>query len=275
MSTTVELNQKTCVVRGTGTQKGRTTWMAPDRSPIQHLTYGRIILDANDPPVRFATAGTEIGLINLNGKGTVKLSDGSTHEFGKYDSIYVPRDFEIEVIAGVGGCDFAEISAPVDHKYPVQYVRFTDVQKDPGLCFQTGGANSSRVIHILLGKNIQAGRIVAGVTFSQPGHWTSWPPHEHGAMLEEAYLFIDMPAPGWGVQFVYDNTQYPELLIPVRQDDIVAIPKGYHPNVAAPGNGINFLWIMAANREKEDRQFGVVNVQPEYAGAKSGLETGR
>ena len=30
--------------------------------------------------------------------------------------------------------------------------------------------------------------------------------------------------------------------------------------------------MMAANREDADRQFGVVNVQPEFAGGGSGLE---
>jgi 5-deoxy-glucuronate isomerase len=34
----------------------------------------------------------------------------------------------------------------------------------------------------------------------------------------------------------------------------------HHPNVAAPGGSINFLWMMAANREREDRQYDVVNV---------------
>jgi 5-deoxy-glucuronate isomerase len=42
--------------------------------------------------------------------------------------------------------------------------------------------------------------------------------------------------------------------------------------VAAPGGSINFLWMMAAHREGVDRQFGVVNVQPEFAAAGSGLE---
>jgi 5-deoxy-glucuronate isomerase len=114
------------------------------------------------------------------------------------------------------------------------------------------------VINILLGKHVQAGRIVAGVTFSKPGNWTSWPPHEHGKM-----------------QFVYSNREDPELATFVRDGDVVLMPQGYHPNVAAPGSSINFLWMMAANREGEDRQFGVVNVQPEFAGAGSGLERGR
>ncbi|HEX9425524.1 MAG TPA: 5-deoxy-glucuronate isomerase [Pyrinomonadaceae bacterium] len=57
--------------------------------------------------------------------------------------------------------------------------------------------------------------------------------------------------------------------------DVLCLPKGYHPNVAAPGGQINFLWMMAAVREGEDRQFGVVNVQPEYAASGSGLEAAR
>ena len=61
----------------------------------------------------------------------------------------------------------------------------------------------------------------------------------------------------------------------MREGDCVLMPQGYHPNVAAPGGSINFLWMMAANREGEDRQFGVVNVQPEYAAKGSGIEAGR
>ena len=50
------------------------------------------------------------------------------------------------------------------------------------------------------------------------------------------------------------------------------MPAGYHPNVSAPGHGINFIWMMAARREGVDRLFGVVNVQPGFDKAGSGLE---
>ena len=84
-----------------------------------------------------------------------------------------------------------------------------------------------------------------------------------------------MPAPAWGIQLVYTDPQSLELAVVVREGDCVLMPEGYHPNVAAPGGSINFLWMMAANREGEDRQFGVVNVQPEYAAKGSGIEAGR
>jgi hypothetical protein len=91
-------------------------------------------------------------------------------------------------------------------------------------------------------------------------------------MLEEAYPYGDMPEPAFGIQLVYTDARTPELAVVVRANDCVLMPEGYHPNVAAPGGPINFLWIMAANREDVDRQFGVVNVQPEFAAGGSGIE---
>ncbi|HWO02708.1 MAG TPA: 5-deoxy-glucuronate isomerase [Blastocatellia bacterium] len=268
------ITSETCLVRNTNSSKGRTRSIAPGATAARHLHYGRIILDAEDVPVRFSTAEQETSLICLRGNATVR-AEGNAFELGRYDSLYIPRDSELEVAAGSEGCDFAELSSPVANRYPLQLVRFADVQQDPTLHFKAGGSTAEREVNILIGKNVEAGRLLAGVTFSKPGNWTSWPPHEHAEMLEEAYLYVDMPAPGWGIQLVYTDPDEPELVAVVREGDCVLMPKGYHPNVAAPGGAINFLWMMAANREGEDRQFGVVNVQPEYASGGSGLEASR
>jgi 5-deoxy-glucuronate isomerase len=61
----------------------------------------------------------------------------------------------------------------------------------------------------------------------------------------------------------------------IRDADAVPMPSGYHPNVSVSGHRISFLWAMAAHIEKEDRQFGVVNVQPEFDGGGSGREASR
>ena len=68
--------------------------------------------------------------------------------------------------------DIAEFSAEVSNHYPFQVVRFSQVENDPGLKFTTGGSGSSRKLHMLLAKNIEAGRLVAGFTISEPGNWT-------------------------------------------------------------------------------------------------------
>ncbi len=268
------ITSSTCVIRETGSKAGRTRWVSPGLTASRHLHFGRVRLVAGAGPLPVETERFETGLVCLHGEAAVGVG-GRVFTMQPYDALYVPRDTAIEVAPGSSGCDLAELAAPVEGEYPLQFVSFADVQRDPGLHFQTGGPASSRVVNLLLAKNVTAGRIVAGVTFSEPGHWTSWPPHEHTHMLEEAYLYVAMPAPAFGVQLVYSNTREPELATIVREDDVVLRPQGYPPNVAAPGCPINVLWMMAANREVVDRQFGVVNVQPEFAAAGSGLERGQ
>jgi 5-deoxy-glucuronate isomerase len=262
------------VRRGTNRQKGRTRSLAPGKAAVRHLHYGRIILDAGDSPICYSTQGLETGLICLGGSGVV-VAGGQRFELSQYDAVYAPPQTEIEVTAGSAGFDLAEIAAPVEGSYPIQFVSFADVRQNPALHFVTGEETSRRDLNIVIGKNVNAGRILAGVTFVEPGNWASWPPHEHGATLEEAYVYIAMPAPAWGVQLVYTDPREPELAVAVREGDCVVMPQGYHPNVAAPGASMGFLWIMAAIREVTDREFGVVNVQPEYAQGGSGLEKSR
>ncbi len=251
-------------------ESGRNNYVAPGDTASRNLFYGRIIVDAGEAPIVFENNDHETALICLNGSGTV--STGKEHfSISRYDAIYIPRDSEVEISTS-GLIDIAELSAPVEKLYPLQFVAFEEVRKDPALHFIAGKPPTERALNILIGKNVEAGRIMAGVTFSADGNWTSFPPHEHQNMLEEAYLYIDMPKPQWGIQLVYTNLDEPELVQVVREGDVVIMPQGYHPNVAAPGGSINFRWMMAANREGDDRQFGVVNIQPEYAASGSGLE---
>jgi 5-deoxy-glucuronate isomerase len=273
MSTQMKETSGQLIFRGTNKGKGRNISITPENSAMKHLVYGRIILDAETRSEKFSTGSLETGLICLAGECAIKV-DGQAHDISLYDSIYIPRDSEVEITTD-SSVDLVECSAEVENKYPLQVVRYADVEKDGSLRFKTGGASNSRTVNITLGKNVEAGRILAGFTTSEPGHWTSWPPHEHAAMLEELYVYYDMPAPAFGVQFVYTNPDEPEFIGVVRDGDAVIMPKGFHPNVSVPGHPINFVWLMAAHREVEDRQFGVVTVQPGFDQGGSGLEASR
>lgn len=267
------LPQEKMIFRKTNAHVGRRISVSPKNSTNKHLSYGRIILNAAHTSEKFSNGREETGLIVLSGAATVRTG-GQTIDVTQYDAIYIPRDSEIEV-STKSSVDFAEFSSDVDKRYPLQIVRFAEISKDPGLKFPTGGPTSRRELHMLLAKNVQAGRLVAGFTFSEPGNWTSWPPHEHAKMLEEMYVFFDMPAPAYAIQLVYNNTEYPELVTVVRDGDAILMPSGYHPNVSVPNHRVCFLWAMAAHREVEDRQFGVVNVQPGFDHGGSGLEKGK
>lgn len=273
MNTRAKLDADQMVFRKTDTKIGRHTVVSPADSLMQRLTYGRIILNPSQPRESFSTGEQETGLICLSGEADVNV-DGRQTTLAQYDAIYVPRDSTVQITSRASA-DLAEFSAKVANRYPMQVVRFSQISQDPGLKFSTGTAGCRRNLHMLLAKNIEAGRLIAGFTDSEPGNWTSWPPHEHAAMLEEIYVYFNMPQPAFGIQLVYQNTEHPELVTVVREGDAVLLPSGFHPNVAIPGHRICFLWAMAAHREVEDRQFGVVTVQQGFEQGPSGLEAGR
>jgi 5-deoxy-glucuronate isomerase len=270
---TATTTENRLVFRKTNSGLGRHISVTPANSANQHLSYGRIILDGGTNSVSFHNGAQETGFIVLGGAATVTV-DRQSYDLVRHDGIYIPRDSAIEVQTKTG-VDIAEFSSDVANKYPLQLARYAETSKNGSLTFQTGANATQRQVNIVLGKNVDCGRLVAGFTISEPGNWTSWPPHEHTAILEEMYVYFDMPAPAFAIQMVYENTEYPELVTVVRDGDAVLMPSGYHPNVSVPGHRICFLWAMAAHKEKEDRQFGVVNVQPDFAGSGSGLEASR
>jgi 5-deoxy-glucuronate isomerase len=262
MDTELPAATEKIVFRNTHRRLGRHISVTPSNSTNRHLSYGRIILDRSTPSVWFGSGDRETGLICLSGSCTVHV-DGESFQFAQYDSIYIPRGSKIEV-RSESGADLAEFSADVENRYPLRFVPYEDVAKDPTLKFTAGGPENARQVSVCLGKNVEAGRLLLGFTTSEPGNWTSWPPHEHAEMLEEMYVYFDMPRPAYGIQLVYDNAESPELVTVVREGDAVLFPAGYHPNVAVPGHRIKYLWAMAAQREKEDRRYGVVNFQPDF-----------
>jgi 5-deoxy-glucuronate isomerase len=269
----VETHASRMIFRKTNAELGRHIAVTPANSTNRHLSYGRIILNRQLPAVSFAGGDRETGFILLSGAAKVAV-DGRDIELAQYDGIYIPRDSSIEV-STLSDVDIAELSCDVANRYPLQVVRYAEISKDPSLKFTAGVPTQQRHLNIVLGKNVEAGRLVAGFTVSEPGNWSSWPPHEHTAMLEEMYVYFNMPDPGFAIQMVYENTEYPETVTVVRDGDAVLMPSGYHPNVSVPGHRMSFLWAMAAHREKLDRQFGVVNVQPGFGASGSGLEASR
>jgi len=251
--------------RGTHQVQGRRRIIHQYNTGLEFLRYGRIVFGKGGGNVNIESMDEEMGFICLGGSGDIHVGKDA-FSLNKYDSLYLPRESRC-TISSNGAFDLAEVAAPSSKKYPVEFVRFEEVKKNPDLVKQAGFEPYARKLHTLIGeKNVQASRLLAGVTFSKDGNWTSWPPHDHFEAKEEIYLYIDMPHPNFGIHLNYTEYKDMEMVVPVWEGDAVAIKKGYHYNVASPGTSIGFLWMMAAIREEKDRVFAQVTVQPEFDG---------
>lgn len=117
-----------------------------------------------------------------------------------------------------------------------------------------GQANWKRYVYDIIDKNISADKLVLGETINPSGNWSSYPPHKHEqdtiteSKHEEVYFYRLNPSKGFGLQRVYtDNASIDEAYI-IKNNDLVAIPKGYHPVVAGGGYKLYYLWILAGKK---------------------------
>jgi len=251
--------------RGTQRVQGRQRIIHQFNTGLEFLRYGRIVFSEAGGNVGIDTEEEEMGLICLNGSGTIEAA-GQSYPLKKYDVLYLPRESRCTV-SSQGVFDLAECAAPSSKKYPIQFIRFDEVLKDPNLVRKAGFEPYARTLHTLIGENnTRAARLLAGVTFSKDGNWTSWPPHDHSKEKEEIYVYIDMPHPNFSLHLNYWDYKDMEMVVPVWEGDAVAIKRGYHYNVASPGTVTGFLWMMAAIREEKDRVFTQVTIQPEFDG---------
>jgi 5-deoxy-glucuronate isomerase len=162
------------------------------------------------------------------------------------DAVYVPPALTLELTAETDAV-VAVASAPVEGRAAGQARIIRPADQHVG---DVGAGNWSRTIRRILGPEDDAGRLLLGETVNPPGNWSSYPPHKHDRQappeevaLEELYLYRFKPETGFGVQLLYDDNI--ERAQVVRDGDVVAIPSGYHPVVAAPGYSLYYLWVMA------------------------------
>jgi 5-deoxy-glucuronate isomerase len=162
------------------------------------------------------------------------------------DAAYVPPGQALELVSRRDAL-VAVAAAPLADR-PAGRARLIGSTEQSARTAGTG--NWSRNIRTILGPDDDAGRLVVGETINPPGNWSSYPPHKHDrhappdeVALEELYYYRFKPETGFGVQLIYNDRDESARI--VRDGDVVAIPSGYHPVVAAPGYSLYYLWVMA------------------------------
>lgn len=126
-----------------------------------------------------------------------------------------------------------------------------------------GKGVGQREVFMTLNQEIQASRLIAGLTWGGNGAWTSWPPHQHEADLEEIYCYFDMDEPHFGLHLSYTAPGDVDNIVahPVKSGSMVLAPRGYHPTVASPGTRNAYFWVLAAHSH-ESRGYDLAVLDP-------------
>jgi 5-deoxy-glucuronate isomerase len=196
-------------------------------------------------------------LIPIEGQVETAMQPGDETMVLKHkDVCYLPRGTDFAVRADEPA-ELIWAEAPAERSFPRYVKRFSELKAIPA-----GDVSYRREITTAIGESDPANRFIAGFVEGMPGNWTSFPPHRHDGK-PEVYIYYGM-GKKFGVQIVADEE---ERAYVVRDGDAVAFERGYHPNVATPTVGINFLWIISADPKARNLSVGI---HPDYRDAPMG-----
>ena len=193
--------------------------------------------------------------------------DGGEQELGRFDSFYLPAGCEVRVRAldelflYAGGAVYEGVGE--------FFTRRCDLSLPLGAWHQVHGIPPyEREVFMTLDQATPASRLITGLTWGRNGGWTSWPPHQHEADLEEVYCYFDLEPPRFGLHLSYREPGLPEAAHLVSTGDCVIAPRGYHPTVGIPGAGNSYFWVLAA-RSRASRRYDLAVEDPHYRAGDS------
>jgi len=262
------------LVKSRRTVDGRNVIAAPGTMGLRYLEFGLLSLPAGAGETMRGD-GREAVLYLLSGHAAVEAS-GLTHRAvlgPRRDvftdapwAVYLPPHTAVHVTAEEERLQMAVIRAPSAARTQASVVTPSDVERRV-----VGAANWRRTVYNVIDAARGAERLMVGETLNPPGHWSSYPPHKHDTRtaagelpMEEVYYYLTRPPAGFGVQLLYTA---PGALEPldevyrVENGDLLVIPRGYHPVVAAAGYELCYVWAMAG----EESRYGAWSDDPTHA----------
>lgn len=237
--------------------------ISPGKQECEFSHIDRLNLKAGDS-YTLESGENEVFISLIIGCGHVKVEGCVDEQMNKLDCCYLKAGTQC-VLTAAEDCSFYIASAKYEGMGETRFIKF-DPDTPLGPYHEVHGEGKfRREVFLMVGDKTPASRLMCGYTFGPEAGWTSWPPHEHTATLEETYCYFDMPAPQLGFQLTYleENGFYDAVAHPVREGNMVVFPAGYHPTVASPGTRNNYLWVLVA-RKPEYRVFNVYNRDPNY-----------
>jgi 5-deoxy-glucuronate isomerase len=202
------------------------------------------------------TGDRELGIVVLGGVCAVECAGGAWDPVGARGNVFDGLPYALYLPLGTRfhleartACDLAFCYSKARRACPPRLVTPAEVEVEI-----RGGGNATRRIHHLLKPEFAADRLLIVEVYTPGGNWSSYPPHKHDVHnppaevdLEEFYYYrVDRPE-GYAIQKVYTPDRRIDETLTVRDGELVLVPEGYHPVVAAHGYEVYYLNVLAGS----------------------------
>jgi 5-deoxy-glucuronate isomerase len=200
----------------------------------------------------------ELVVVMLSGRATIRCRGEVWDGVGGRDSVfsgmpyalYLPVNAgQVEMEAVTSVCELAICGARAQKEFPAALITPSDVEIEV-----RGGENATRQINHIVKPDFPADRILIVEVYTPGGNWSSYPPHKHDIHnppgevdLDEIYFYKISRPEGYAIQRVYTRDGRRDETITVRDNEVILIPDGYHPVVAAHGYDCYYLNVLAGS----------------------------
>jgi len=239
--------------------------VSPQNSGCREAWVFRLNLPAGETTM-LRSDTLEMSAVVVSGRMSL-AKDRGEQELGRFDSFYLPAGCEVRVRAlddlflYAGGAVYEGVGE--------FFTRRCDLSQPLGSWHQVHGVPPyEREVFMTLDPGTPASRLITGLTWGRNGGWTSWPPHQHEADLEEVYCYFDLEPPRFGLHLSYREPGLPEAVHLVSTGDCMIAPRGYHPTVGIPGALNSYFWVLAA-RSRASRRYDLAVEDPHYRAGDS------
>ncbi|HSR49317.1 MAG TPA: 5-deoxy-glucuronate isomerase [Acidobacteriota bacterium] len=221
------------------------------------------------------TGGNEHCLVLQSGTCRISFNGGPEQQMGPRAGVfagyphaaYLPLDTRFRLLA-VEDCEIAEGFCPARKSFPPRVIR----PEDCGYEIR-GGGNATRQIVDVMPPDFPADRLLVCEVYTPSGNWSSYPPHKHDqdrppreVKLEEFYYYRFAQSEAYGFQRVYTGDGSMDETVRVTDQDLMLIPRGYHPFVTAYGYDAYYLNFLAGEHRSmsssDDPQYAQLKAWP-------------
>lgn len=200
--------------------------------------------------------------ITVNGETFDNIGKRANIWEGDPESVYVPVGMEATIQCVSENADIMIAGGKYDEVLKPFAVVQGDVDK---IQYGSDDTKTHRKIKHVLGQSNadKRGRLLVSELFTVgAGGWSGFPAHKHDCErppmetnYQEVYQFQFNPGQGFGAQFLYEHEDDCGPVFHVKSGSVIAIDKGYHPSVAAPGYEMYYFTIIVGEKSKSLIQY--------------------
>ncbi len=233
--------------------------VTPESAQWEYLSFEAREMELNET-WEHDTEENEMVIVLLGGNfevssnhGNWKTVNGRKDVFsGVAHTLYLPRNSQFKLKATSSVLDIAYGWCKSEEDFPAKFVT---PEETPVVIF--GGDNATRQFNDLVPPGFGCSKIVSREVYTPSGNWSSFPAHKHderkvddeGNVLEpiqeETYFYKFEKPEAYAIQQVYTKDRSLDEIVRPRHNDVVLIPKGFHPVVAEHGFHCYYLNFLA------------------------------